>query len=101
MRGNVPVFHWRKRNDPDSAITTGKNPAKEIDRETALQTWQNEETNSFQVQETLIFILIDSSRQGFQWYPQNTGMDNLMLQLSFKQSEQLQDTLLTVPISAS
>ena len=63
MRGSVPVFHRKKRGYPDSAVTTDKHPAQEIDRETALQTSQNEETNSFQVQETAIFILINSSGQ--------------------------------------
>ena len=43
MRGNVPVF--KKRSFPDSAVTTGKHRAQEIDRETALQTSQNEETD--------------------------------------------------------
>ena len=43
MRGNLPVF--KKRGYPDSAITTGKHRAQEMDRETALQTLKNEETD--------------------------------------------------------
>ena len=43
MRGNVLVF--QKCGHPDSAVTTGKHHAQEIDRETALQTSQNEETD--------------------------------------------------------
>ena len=36
---------YKKRGYPDSAVTTGKHHSKEIDRETALQTSQNEETD--------------------------------------------------------
>ena len=36
---------FKKRGYPDSAVTTGKHRAQEIDRETALQTSQNEETD--------------------------------------------------------
>ena len=36
---------FKKRGYPHSAVTTGKHRAQEIDRETALQTSQNEETN--------------------------------------------------------
>ena len=36
---------FKKRGYPDSAVTTGKHHAQEIDRETALQTSQNEETD--------------------------------------------------------
>ena len=35
----------RKGGYPDSAVTTGKHRAQEIDRETALQTSHNEGTN--------------------------------------------------------
>ena len=35
---------FKKRGYPDSAVTTGKHHAQEIDRETALQTSHNEET---------------------------------------------------------
>ena len=35
----------KKRGYPDSAVTTGKHRAQEIDRETALQTSQNDETD--------------------------------------------------------
>ena len=35
----------KKRGYPDSAVTTGKHHAQEVDRETALQTSQNEETS--------------------------------------------------------
>ena len=34
---------FKKRGYPDSAVTTGKHRAQEIDRETALQTSQNKE----------------------------------------------------------
>ena len=36
---------FKKRGYPDCAVTTGKHRAQEIDRETALQTSQNEETD--------------------------------------------------------
>ena len=36
---------FKKRVYPGSAVITGKHRAQEIDRETALQTSQNEETN--------------------------------------------------------
>ena len=36
---------FKKRGYPDSSVTTGKHCAQEIDRETALQTSQNEENN--------------------------------------------------------
>ena len=36
---------FKKRGYPDSAVTTGKHRAQEIDREIALQTSKNEETN--------------------------------------------------------
>ena len=36
---------FEKRGYPDSAVTTGKHRAQEIDRENALQTSENEETN--------------------------------------------------------
>ena len=36
---------FKKRGYPDSAVTTGKHRAQEIDRETALQTSQSEETD--------------------------------------------------------
>ena len=36
---------FKKRNYPDSAVTTGKQRAQEIDRETAPQTSQNDETD--------------------------------------------------------
>ena len=38
---------FKKRCSTDSAVTTGKHRAQEIDRETALQTSQNEKTNRF------------------------------------------------------
>ena len=40
---------FKKRGYPDSAVTTGKHCAQEIDRETALQTSQNEENNGMVV----------------------------------------------------
>ena len=36
---------FKKRGYPDSTVTTGKQRAQEIDRETALQTSQNDETD--------------------------------------------------------
>ena len=36
---------FKKHGYPDSAVTTGKHRAQEIDRETALQTSQNKETD--------------------------------------------------------
>ena len=39
----MPVF--QKTRKPDSAVNKGKHLAQQIDRETALQTSQNEETN--------------------------------------------------------
>ena len=38
---------FKKRAHPDSSVTTGKHRAQEIDRETTLQTSQNEEPTEF------------------------------------------------------
>ena len=66
MRGNVPVkFSFKKRGYPDSAVTTGKHRAQEIDRETALQTPQNEET--------------DRIPFTFTYHPQNLAIKNVIL----------------------
>ena len=54
---------------PDSAVTTGKNRAQEIDRETALQTSQNEET--------------DRNPFTLTYHPQNLAIKNVILK-SFK-----------------
>ena len=51
--------------NPDSAVTTGKHRAKEIDRETALQTSQNEENNR------IPFTLT--------YHPQNLAVKNIIL----------------------
>ena len=50
MQQNVPVFFFffKKRSYPDSALTTGKQRAQDIDWETALQTSQNDETDIIQ-----------------------------------------------------
>ena len=40
------IFFLKKRGYPDSALTTGKHRAQEIDGETALQTSQKEETDT-------------------------------------------------------
>ena len=61
---DVPVFQ-KKRGYPDSAVTTGKHRAQEIDRETALQASQNEETNR------IPFTLT--------YYPQNLAIKNDIL----------------------
>ena len=63
MRGNVPVF--QKMRHPDSAVTTGKHRAQEIDRETALQTSQNEETDRIPFTVT--------------YHPQNLAIKNVIL----------------------
>ena len=39
------TFFFKKRGYPDSAVITGKHRAQEIDRETALETSQSEETS--------------------------------------------------------
>ena len=51
--------------NPDSAVTTGKHRAQEIDRETALQTSQNEENNR------IPFTLT--------YQPQNLAVKNIIL----------------------
>ena len=55
----------KKRGYPDSAVTTGKHRAQEIDRETALQTSQNEETDR------IPFTLT--------YHPQNLEIKNVIL----------------------
>ena len=56
---------FKKRGYPDSAVTTGKHRAQEIDRETALQTSQNEETDR------ITFTLT--------YHPQNLAIKNVIL----------------------
>ena len=56
---------FKKRGYPDSAVTTGKHRAHEIDRDAALQTSQNEETNR------IPFTLI--------YHPQNFAIKNDIL----------------------
>ena len=55
----------KKRGYPDSAVTTGKHLAQEIDRETALKTSQNEENNR------IPFTLTH--------HPQNLAVKNVIL----------------------
>ena len=55
----------KKRGYPDSPVTTGKHRAQEIDRETALQTSQNEETDR------ISFTLT--------YHPQNLAIKNVTL----------------------
>ena len=56
---------FKKRGYPDSAVTTGKHRVQEIDRETALQTSQNEETDR------IPFTLT--------YHPQNLAIKNVIL----------------------
>ena len=56
---------FKKRVYPNSTITTSKHGAQEIDRETALQTSQNEETDG------IPFILT--------YHPQNLAIKNFIL----------------------
>ena len=56
---------FKKRGYPDSAVTTGKHRAQEIDRNTALQSPQNEETNR------IPFTLT--------YHPQNLAVKNVIL----------------------
>ena len=56
---------FKKRGYPDSAVTTGKHCAQEIDRETAPQTSQNEETDR------IPFTLT--------YHPQNLAIKNVIL----------------------
>ena len=56
---------FKKRGYPDSAVTTGKHRAQEIDRETALQTSQNEETDR------IPFTLT--------YHPQNLAIKNVII----------------------
>ena len=56
---------FKKRGYPDCAVTTGKHRAQEIDRETALQTSQNEETDR------IPFTLT--------YHPQNLAIKNVIL----------------------
>ena len=55
----------KKRGYPDSAVTTGKHRAQEIDRETALKTSQNKETDR------IPFTLT--------YHPQNLAIKNVIL----------------------
>ena len=56
---------FKKRGYPDSAVTTGKHRAQEIDRETALQTSQNVEA--------------DRNPFTFTYHPQNLAIKNIIL----------------------
>ena len=56
---------FKKRDYPDSAVTTDKHRAQEIDRETALQTSQNKETDR------IPFTLT--------YHPQNLVIKNVIL----------------------
>ena len=56
---------FKKRGYSDSAVTTGKHRAQEIDRDTALQTSQNEETHR------IPFTLT--------YHPQNLAIKNVIL----------------------
>ena len=56
---------FKKRGYLDSAVTTGEHRAHEIDRETTLQTSQNEETNR------IPFTL--------SYHPQNLAVKNVLL----------------------
>ena len=56
---------FKKRGYPDSAVTTGKHRAQENDRDTALQSSQNEETNR------IPFALT--------YHPQNLAVKNVIL----------------------
>ena len=58
---------FKKRGYPDSTVTTGKHCAQEIDRETALQTSQSEETNR------IPFILA--------YHTQNLAVKNVILKI--------------------
>ena len=58
----------RKRNLNIDTATTGKHRAQEIDRETALQTSQNEETNVNRIPFTL------------NYHPQNLAIKNVILE---------------------
>ena len=59
---------FKKRGYPDSAISTGKHRAQEIDRNTALQSPQDEETNR------IPFTLT--------YHPQNLAVKNVILKNS-------------------
>ena len=56
---------FKKRGYPDSTVPTGKDRAQEIDRETALQTSQNEETNRIPFTHT--------------YHPQNLAVKDVIL----------------------
>ena len=56
---------FKKRGYPDSAATTGKHHAQEMDRETALQTSQNDETDR------ITFTLT--------YHPQNLAIKDVIL----------------------
>ena len=56
---------FKKRGYPDSAVTTGKHLAQEIDQETGLQTSHNEENNR------IPFTLT--------YHPQNLAVKNVIL----------------------
>ena len=56
---------FKKRDYPDSTVTTGKHRAQEIDRDTTLQSSQNEETNR------IPFTLT--------YHPQNLAVKNVIL----------------------
>ena len=80
---NVPVF--KKLGYPDSAIPTGKDRAQEIDRETALQTSQNEETNRIPFTHT--------------YHPQNIAVKDVILK-TFKILRNDPETKHVIPLPA-
>ena len=69
----------KKRGYPDSAVTTGKRRAQEIDREAALQTSQNKETNR------IPFTLT--------YHPQNLAVKDVIIKnstlISFKRNKNI------------
>ena len=82
---------FKKRGYPDSAVTTGKHGAQEIDRKTALQTSQNQETNSipftltYHAQNVAVTMPFSKTSKFFAMIPKlNTSLSPL---ISFKRGK--------------
>ena len=86
---------FKKRSYPDSAVTTGKQRAQEIDRETALQTSQNDETDripatlTYHAQNLTIKNVIPNNSKLLRKYPETKHIFILPPLNSFKRDKNL------------
>ena len=84
---------FKKRGYPDSAVTTGKHLVQEIDRETALQTSQNEETKripftlTYHPQNLVVKIVILKNFKILRNDPKPKHIFSLPLLISFKRDK--------------